>query len=86
MAFTKELLYLHGLIELLYHLHFFKIDLRSLWVGKVSLEEHIMLIDKWSSVNPSLAYFPKELEGPLVQERLKQLKELSFGLFNRGFL
>lgn len=86
MAFTKELLYLHGMIELLYHLHFFKTDLKSLWVGKISFEEHIMLLDHWSFMDPKIKYFPKSLEHPLVQERLQKLKELSFSLFNHGFL
>lgn len=86
MAFTKELLYLHGMIELLYHLHFFKTDLKSLWVGKISFEEHIMLLDHWAFMNPQVKYFPKKLEHPLVLERLNKLKELSFSLFNHGFL
>jgi uncharacterized protein (TIGR02421 family) len=86
MAFTKELLYLHGMVEILYHLHIFKTDLRSLWVGKLSFEEHIMLLDNWEIINPKLKYFPKELELPEAQERLQKLKELSFSLFNHGFL
>lgn len=86
MAFTKELLYLHGMIELLYHLHFFKTDLKSLWVGKISFEEHIMLLDHWNMLEPKVKYFPKELESQKVQERLQKLKELSFSLFNHGFL
>ena len=86
MAFTKELLYLHGMIELLYHLHFFKTDLKSLWVGKISFEEHIMLLDHWAFMNPQVKYFPHQLEHPIVLERLKKLKELSFSLFNHGFL
>ena len=86
MAFTKELLYLHGMIELLYHLHFFKTDLKSLWVGKISFEEHIMLLDHWEMLAPKVKYFPKELESAYVQDRLQKLKELSFSLFNHGFL
>lgn len=86
MAFTKELLYLHGMIELLYHLHFFKTDLRSLWVGKLSFEEHIMLLGNWKEMNPKIKYFPHALEHPLVLERLQKLKELSFSLFHHGFL
>lgn len=86
MAFTKELLYLHGMVELLYHLHFFKTDLKSLWVGKISFEEHIMLLDHWTFMNPQIKYFPKSLEHAVVQERLRKLKELSFSLFNHGFL
>ena len=86
MAFTKELLYLHGMIELLYHLHFFKTDLKSLWVGKISFEEHIMLMDHWEMMDPKVKYFPKMLEHPDVLARLQKLKELSFSLFNHGFL
>jgi uncharacterized protein (TIGR02421 family) len=86
MAFTKELLYLHGMIELLYHLEFFKTDLKSLWVGKISFEEHIMLLDHWTFMDPQIKYFPKALEHPIVLERLQKLKELSFSLFNHGFL
>ncbi|HXH74974.1 MAG TPA: tyrosine/phenylalanine carboxypeptidase domain-containing protein [Bacteriovoracaceae bacterium] len=86
MGFTKELLYLHGMIELLYHLHFFKTDLRSLWVGKISFEEHIMLLDHWNTINPYVTYFPHELESPEALDRLQKLKELSFSLFNHGFL
>lgn len=86
MAFTKELLYLHGMIELLYHLHFFKLDLRSVWVGKVSFEEHIMLMDHWDYIVPEVKYFPEYLNRPEVQERLRSLQALSFSLFNHGFL
>lgn len=86
MAFTKELLYLHGLIELLNHLHFFKTDLRSLWVGKISFEEHIMLLDNKDKIKAPVTYFPMALESKEVQERLKKLTELSFSLFNHGFL
>lgn len=86
MAFTKELLYLHGMIELLYHLHFYNIDLRSLWVGKVSFEEHIILINHWQGMKPKIKYFPSALEAPEAQNRLNRLKELSFSLFNHGFL
>ena len=86
MAFTKELLYLHGMVELLYHLHFFKTELKSLWVGKISFEEHIMLLDHWAFMDPKLKYFPKSLEQPVVLERLQKLKELSFSLFHHGFL
>ncbi len=85
MAFTKELLYLHGLIELLYHLHFFKTDLKSLWVGKISFEEHIMLMDHWELMQPQVKYFPEALNTPQVQARLQKLKELSFSLFHQGF-
>ncbi len=85
-AFTKELLYLHGMIELLYHLHFFKADLRTLWAGKMSFEEHLILLDNKNEIKPQIKYFPKGLETPEVEERLKKLKELSFSLFHQGFL
>lgn len=85
-AFTKELLYLHGLIELLYHLQFFKVPLKSLWAGKMSFEEHLILLDKTNDVSAGIKYFPKGLETPEVEERLKKLKELSFSLFHQGFL
>lgn len=86
MAFTKELLYLHGMIELLYHLHFFKTDLKSLWVGKISFDEHVFLTQNWKGMKDSVKYFPKELESENVVNRLNKLKELSFSLFNHGFL
>lgn len=86
MAFTKELLYLHGMIELLYHLHFFKADLRSLWAGKMSFEEHLILLDNKNEIKPQIKYFPVGLTTPEVEERLRKLKELSFSLFHQGFL
>lgn len=85
MAFTKELLYLHGMIELLYHLHLFRAPLRSLWAGKMSFEEHLLVLDDKNDVSPTVTYFPPELESPEVEERLRKLKELSFSLFHRGF-
>lgn len=86
MAFTKELLYLHGMIELLYHLHFFKVPLKSLWAGKMSFEENLILQDTKNEIKPAIKYFPAGLETPEVEGRLKKLKELSFSLFNQGFL
>lgn len=86
MAFTKELLYIHGMIEVLYHLQFFKTDLRSLWIGKMSFEEHIVILDHWNEFNLKLKYFPAGLESAEINERLQKLKDLSFSLFNRGFL
>jgi len=84
MAFTKELLYLHGLIKLLNHILFFKADLRSLWVGKISFDEHIILMDHWNLMNPQVKYFPSELEEPLVVRRLEKLKNLSINIFKHG--
>lgn len=86
MAFTKELLYLHGLIKLLHHLHFFKADLRSLWVGKVSFEEHIILLENKDTLRAPVTCFPARLLDQTVQERLQRLTELSFCVFNRGFV
>jgi uncharacterized protein (TIGR02421 family) len=86
MAFTKELLYLHGLIELLNHLHFFKLDLSTLWIGKMSFEEHILILDNWEKFKPKIHYFPQELKSAEVQRRIKELTDLSFSLFNHGFL
>lgn len=86
MAFTKELLYLHGMVQLLYHLQFYQKDLRSLWVGKLSFEEHVMLMEHPNDMHANLRYFPMGLDDPLVKERLKKLQELSFSLFTHGFL
>jgi uncharacterized protein (TIGR02421 family) len=86
MAFTKELLYLHGLVQLLYHLKFYDADLRSLWVGKLSFEEHLLLRNNPVQLHADLKYFPMGLEDPLVQVKLKKLQELSFSLFKQGFL
>ena len=86
MAFTKELLYLHGMVQLLYHLQFYQKDLRSLWVGKLSFEEHVMLMEHPNDMHANLRYFPLGLDDPLVKERLRKLQELSFSLFTNGFL
>jgi uncharacterized protein (TIGR02421 family) len=86
MAFTKELLYLHGMVQLLYHLQFYQKDLRSLWVGKLSFEEHVLLMDHPTEMHANLRYFPIGLDDPLVKERLRKLQELSISLFKSGFL
>jgi uncharacterized protein (TIGR02421 family) len=86
MAFTKELLYLHGMVQLLYHLEFYQKDLKSLWVGKLSFEEHMMLMNHPTDMQANLRYYPMGLEDPLVKMRLKKLQELSFSLFKQGFL
>jgi hypothetical protein len=83
MAFTKELLYLHGLIDLLFHLHFYQSDLRSLWIGKISFEEHITLLDQWDTLSPKLKYFPSKLEQPKVENRLEILKHLALKNFHQ---
>jgi hypothetical protein len=81
MAFTKELLYLHGLVTLLLHLSFYKTNLRSLWVGKMSFDEHIMLMDQWAIMDPQVKYFPLELEQPDVLQRLEELKIIAQRIF-----
>jgi uncharacterized protein (TIGR02421 family) len=86
MAFTKELLYLHGLVQLLYHLKFYQTDLRSIWVGKLSFAEHVILMDNSKEMKPQLRYFPQELDDPQVQMRLKKLQDLAFSLFKQGFI
>lgn len=86
MAFTKELLYLHGLIELLYHLQFYQLDLRPLWVGKMSFEEHLILMDQGPLKQLQLKYFPAELENIEGRMRLKKLKDLASTIFTHGFL
>ena len=45
-----------------------------------------MLMNEPNHGKANLRYFPKGLEAPMVQERLKKLQELSFSLFNQGFL
>jgi uncharacterized protein (TIGR02421 family) len=84
MAFTKELLYIHGMIQLLNHLQLFKCSLRTLWIGKLSFDEHIILMDQWEQMKPELKYFPVELDSPEVTQRLHKLQELSFSLFKKG--
>ncbi len=76
MAFTKELLYLHGMVELLNHLKELKTDLCSLWAGKMSFAEHLMLHENRNFMNPCVKYFPKGLEELAVKERLRKLQEL----------
>ena len=86
MAFTKELLYLHGMVQLLYHLQLHKKDLRDLWIGKLSFKEHLILMDHPHDMHANLRYFPLGLEDPLVKERLRKLQDLTFSLFKEGFL
>lgn len=79
-AFTKELLYLHGMIELLSHLHLHQASLKSVWRGKMSFAEHELLLKDPQQFNPQLKYFPQSLESKEVLERLERLKQLSFSL------
>jgi uncharacterized protein (TIGR02421 family) len=83
MAFTKELLYLHGLVTLLLHLSFYQTDLKSLWLGKMSFDEHIMLLDHWAVLDPQVKYFPSELGQPEVLQRLEGLKILAQKIFGK---
>jgi uncharacterized protein (TIGR02421 family) len=85
MAFTKELLYLHGMIELLSHLRFYRPELRSFWVGKISFDEHLALRDRGALLGAPVKYYPRELEVPEACRRLATLAELAFGLFSHGY-
>ncbi|MGE3608242.1 MAG: tyrosine/phenylalanine carboxypeptidase domain-containing protein [Bacteriovoracaceae bacterium] len=78
-AFTKELLYLHGLIELLSHLNQHQNNLQGLWSGKMSFEEHAIIVN---DPKICLKYFPKALEEQDCQNRLSRLKQLSLSLQN----
>ncbi len=86
MAFTKELLYLHGVIQLLYQLEYFQADLKTFWIGKVSFEEHALLINDWPKLQQHLAYYPRQLEEVAVKERLINLQKLASSLFTRAYL
>lgn len=86
MAFTKELLYLHGMVQLLYHLKFYQTDLRTLWVGKMSFEEHLVLVNTSNVLPFTTHYYPKGLEDPVVLDRLQKLQDLCARYFKTGFL
>lgn len=86
MAFTKELLYLHGLAQLLYHLHFYQFSLKSLWLGKMTFEEHLLLQETAGGYKTELRYFPNELNDPHVLQRLQKLQRLAFEMFPQGFI
>lgn len=77
MAFTKELLYLHGLADLLRHLRKYHVVLQSLWYGKMSFEEHHFLHQNQSTLRPTLTYFPERLLGDEVNSKLGLLKSLA---------
>lgn len=85
MSFTKELLYLVGLVKILKHLQTFNPNLKSFWAGKMSFEEHTLLHHHTSILQKNPTYFPKELEAPRVQERLEELKILSQIAFKSDF-
>lgn len=86
MAFTKELLYLHGLIQLLHQLEHFQADLKTFWVGKISFEEHNLLSSEWPKLQQHLTYYPHQLEDAIVKERLLNLQKLAAATFNRAYL
>jgi uncharacterized protein (TIGR02421 family) len=77
MAFTKELLYLHGMVKLLNHLNLNSGDLKNLWVGKIGFEEHDLLMANDQIHSLSLPFFPKKLLDPEVKARLIQLQSLA---------
>jgi uncharacterized protein (TIGR02421 family) len=85
MAFTKELLYLHGLIALLKHLDLIQGELSTLWIGKISFREHAIALANWRQITPQLKYYPMGLKDPLVLERLKKLRDLSRSRTNPDF-
>ena len=78
MAFTKELLYLHGLIDLLKTISIHELTLKSFWVGKMSFNEHLYL-SKNCELNKDilLTYFPAQLETQEASERLGHLVQIA---------
>ncbi len=78
MAFTKELLYLQGLVDLVGRLNRERPELRSFFVGKVSFEEHQLLQRHPEQFDARVSYFPQALEAPLARERLRSLTELTY--------
>ena len=85
MAFTKESLYLHGLIRLLAQLNNSQTDLKTFWLGKMSFEEHEKILRMWGELNPSLTFYPSGLNHPEVQKRLGKLQTLEASLFSHGY-
>ncbi len=85
MAFTKELLYLHGMVELLNYLGRHRAEVKSFFVGKISFEEHLLLSGPATQFKAQVRYFPGELDAPVTRERLGSLMELASGIFNHGF-
>lgn len=84
-AFTKELLYLHGLIHLLYHLSFFNLPLSSVFAGKMSFDEHAAIVAHQEESKIVSPFFPEELNSPECQARLQKLKDLCRAIFKGGF-
>jgi uncharacterized protein (TIGR02421 family) len=85
MCFTKELLYIHGLIKLLKHLQFFNPNLRSFWVGKMSFGEHSLLHHHTNLLQQEVKYFPLVLESASSYEKLEKLKLLTQTAFRNDF-
>ncbi len=83
-AFTKELLYIHGMIQLLQHLKTQKANLKSAWVGKISFDEHRVLLNNWELLNPQIKYFPEELRTESTQIILNKLIDLTTKLFTNA--
>ena len=85
MAFTKELLYLHGLIDLLKTISIHELTLKSFWVGKMSFSEHLYL-SKNCELNKDilLTYFPAQLETQEASLRLGHLIQIAKKNFNFG--
>lgn len=84
-AFTKEYLYLHGLIQLLYHLSFFNLPLSSVFAGKISFDEHAAILAHQEESKIVSPFFPQELNSPACQARLKKLQDLCRAIFKGGF-
>lgn len=84
-AFTKELLYLHGLIQLLYHLSFFNLHLSSVFAGKMSFGEHVGILAHQHETKIVSPFFPEELDSPECLARLQKLKDLCRAIFKGGF-
>jgi len=85
MSFTKELLYLYGLMKILKHLQMYNPNLKSFWAGKMSFEEHTLLHHHTSLLQENPTYFPKQLENPETLKRLEELKILSQIAFKSDF-
>jgi len=85
MSFTKELLYLHGLIKILKHLDLHKSELKSFWIGKISFEEHSLLQLNTDLLRKNVFYFPKELETSEARDKLESLKLIVKETFKNDF-
>jgi uncharacterized protein (TIGR02421 family) len=84
-AFTKEFLYLHGLVQLIYHLNFFNLPLSSVFAGKISFDEHVAILAHQEESKIVSPFFPEELNSPECLARLQKLKDLCRAVFKGGF-